>query len=200
MDPIAFRKLNITDERWVGVIDAAAKAANWRPRRAATNVSSGNVVKGRGIAIGGFANTYTAVIADIELNRKTGKIVAKHLYAAQDAGLAINPALLEQQMEGCLVQGTSRALLEEVRFSETRVTSLDWVTYPILRYKDSPEVTTIVVNRPDQRSSGAGEPTTAPVPAAIADAFFDATGVRIRAYPMTPARVRTTVAAAKNSS
>jgi nicotinate dehydrogenase subunit B len=200
MDPIAFRKLNITDERWIGVIDAAVKAANWRPRRAATNVSSGNVVKGRGIAIGGFANTYTAVIADIELNRKTGKIVAKHLYAAQDAGLAINPALLEQQMEGCLVQGTSRALLEEVRFSETRVTSLDWVTYPILRYKDSPEVTTIVVNRPDQRSSGAGEPTTAPVPAAIANAFFDATGVRIRAYPMTPARVRTTLAAAKNSS
>jgi nicotinate dehydrogenase subunit B len=190
LDPVEFRLKNAGSERWVGVINAAAKAANWKSKVAASSLSKDRVVTGRGIAIGGFANTYVAVIADITVDKVTGKIRTKHLTAAQDCGLVINPDLVINQMEGCLVQGTSRALLEEVKFSRTRVTSLTWESYPILRMKDSPTLTTVVVNRPDQRSSGAGEPATAPVGAAIANAFFDATGKRIRQAPMTPARVR----------
>jgi CO/xanthine dehydrogenase Mo-binding subunit len=196
MDPVEFRKSNITDYRWLGVVDAVTKAANWQKRAQNSVKQTGTVRTGRGIAIGGFAKTYAAVVAEIEVNLKTGKITAKHMYAAQDAGLAISPALLAQQMEGCLVQGTSRALLEEVKFSKSRVSSLDWYSYPILRFKDSPEVTTIVIDNKKEKSSGAGEPSTAPVPAAIANAFFDATGVRMTAYPMTPARVRAVLAEA----
>jgi nicotinate dehydrogenase subunit B len=190
LDPVEFRLKNISNERWVGVINAAAKAANWKTKVAASSLSKERVVSGRGIAIGGFANTHVAVIADITVDKVTGKIRVQHLTAAQDCGLVINPDLVTNQIEGCLVQGTSRALLEEVKFSRKHVTSLDWESYPILRMKDSPKLTTIIVNRPDQRSSGSGEPATAPVGAAIANAFFDATGKRIRQAPMTPARVR----------
>jgi CO/xanthine dehydrogenase Mo-binding subunit len=195
MDPVAFRKLNIDDYRWLGVLEAVAKLSGWDDRVANSVMQTGTVRKGRGVAIGGFASTYAAVVAEIEVNTKTGKITAKHMYGAQDAGLAISPSLIEQQMEGCLVQGTSRALLEEVVFDRKRVSSLDWASYPILRFKDSPEVSVVVIDNKKEKSSGSGEPTTAPVAAAIANAFFDATGKRIREYPMTPARVRTVLSA-----
>jgi CO/xanthine dehydrogenase Mo-binding subunit len=196
MDPIAFRVQNIDATqttgvgRWVAVLNAVAKAASWEPRVSATKVGKGDLVKGRGVAIGGFANSYPGVIADITVNRKTGKISVDHLYAAQDAGGTVNPASVENQMVGCLVHGCSRALIEEVTFSKVRVTSLDWVGYPSLRFKEAPNVTTVVVQRLDLPSSGSGEPTTAAVPAAIANAFFDATGVRLYRYPMTPGYVR----------
>jgi CO/xanthine dehydrogenase Mo-binding subunit len=196
MDPIAFRKQNITDYRWLGVLDEVARISNWQARTANSVSQTGNVRTGRGIAIGGFAKTYAAVVAEISVNMKTGKVTATHMYAAQDCGLAISPSLIEQQMEGCLVQGTSRALLEEVVSSKNRVTSLDWASYPILRFKDSPDVTVSVIDNKKEKSSGSGEPTTAPVPAAIANAFFDATGVRMTAYPLTPARVRAVLAEA----
>ena len=156
----------------------------------ASNLKSGNVVTGRGVALGGFASSFPGVIADITVNKKSGVITVDHLYAAQDAGTTVNPASVENQMVGCLVHGTSRALLEEVVFTKSRQTSLDWVSYPTLRFKDSPKVTTVVVQRLDLPSSGSGEPTTAAVPAAIANAFFDATGVRLYRMPMTPAYVR----------
>jgi nicotinate dehydrogenase subunit B len=198
LDPVAFRTQNLPQgSHWQGVLDAVAKAANWQPKVAGSKRGSGNVLTGRGIAIGGFANTFAAVAADIEVNTKTGKIVAKHLYAAQDAGLTVNPALVENQMSGCLVQGCSRALIEEVRFNKVRQTSLDWASYPILRFKDSPNVTTVVVQRIDEASTGSGEPATVAVAAAIGNAFFDATGVRLYSAPMTPARVRAALAAAK---
>jgi nicotinate dehydrogenase subunit B len=190
MDPVEFRRKNITNERWLGVLNAAAAAAKWQPRVANSHKPTGNVVSGRGIAIGGFANSFVGVVADIEVNKKTGKIKVNHLYAAQDVGLAVNPALVENQMEGSLIQGASRALLESVKISKERITSLDWASYPSIRFKDAPNVTTVVVNRPDQPSSGAGEPSLAPVAAAISHALFDATGVRMRQAPMTPPRVR----------
>jgi len=196
MDPIAFRLQNIDATqtsgvgRWAAVIEAVAKAASWKPAVAASNLKSGNVVTGRGVALGGFASSFPGVIADVTVNKKSGVITVDHLYAAQDAGTTVNPASVENQMVGCLVHGTSRALLEEVVFSRARQTSLDWVSYPTLRFKDSPKVTTVVVQRLDLPSSGSGEPTTAAVPAAIANAFFDATGVRLYRMPMTPAYVR----------
>jgi CO/xanthine dehydrogenase Mo-binding subunit len=190
MDPVAFRKKNIENFRWAGALEGAANAAGWEPYVANSRATSGRIRKGRGIAIGGFASTYVGIVADIEVDTLTGKIRVKHVYAAHDCGLIINPNTVEQQVEGCVVQGVSRALIEQVKFTKSRVTSLDWESYPILRYKDAPEITTVLINRPELRSSGAGEPATAPVPAAIANAFFDATGKRIRTMPMTPARVR----------
>jgi CO/xanthine dehydrogenase Mo-binding subunit len=195
MDPVAFRAQNITDERWAGVLQGVAKLSGWQSKVAGANRGSGNVVKGRGVAIGGFAGSFAGVVADIEVNKKTGKITAKHLYSALDVGLAANPALVENQMEGSLIQGASRALMEEVKFTKTRVTSNDWASYPIMRFKDAPGLTVAVVQRTDKKSSGAGEPALAPVAAAIANAFFDATGVRLRQAPMVPGRVRAALAA-----
>jgi CO/xanthine dehydrogenase Mo-binding subunit len=202
MDPIAFRIQNIdaTDKnglgRWITVLHTLAAAAHWRPRVAASRIGKGTVVTGRGVAIGGFANALPGIAAEISVNRKTGKIVVDHLYGVQDAGTTVNPASVENQIEGCLVQGVSRALIEEVRFTRVRQTSLDWVSYPVIRFKEAPGVTTVVIQRLDLPSAGSGEPTTAAVSAAIANAFFDATGVRLFRVPMSPAYVRKALATA----
>ncbi|HEY6055659.1 MAG TPA: molybdopterin cofactor-binding domain-containing protein [Gaiellaceae bacterium] len=192
MDPVAFRRQNISkdDDRWGVVLDAVTKLSKWQPRTANSVRQTGTIRTGRGIALGGFADSPTGVVAEIQVNMKTGKITATHVYGAQDQGLAINPALVESQMEGSIMQGVSRALLEEVKFDKKRVTSLDWATYPALRFKDAPKVTVLPVQRMDRPSTGSGEPTLAPVAAAIANAFFDATGVRVRQAPMTPGVVR----------
>jgi CO/xanthine dehydrogenase Mo-binding subunit len=135
-------------------------------------------------------------VAEIELDKKSGKILVKHLYSALDAGLSISPALVENQIVGAGVQAVSRALHETVAFNKTRVTSLDWVTYPILRFKDTPKVTPVVVQRTGLVPLGAGESPHPAIAPAIANAFFDATGVRIREAPMTPVRVRQVLKAA----
>jgi CO/xanthine dehydrogenase Mo-binding subunit len=200
LDPIAFRVQNIDaadvngTARWIAVLDAVSRASSWKPKVAASSLSTGTTVTGRGVAIGGFANAMPAIVADITVNKKTGKITVDHLYAAQDAGTTVNPASVENQIEGCLVQGTSRALIEQVSFTRVRQTSLDWVTYPVLRFKEAPAVTTVVVQRLDEPAAGSGEPTTAAVAAAIANAFFDATGVRLLRAPMSPAYVRRALA------
>ena len=181
------------------MLDAVAKAANWQPKVAASNLGSGTVVTGRGFALGGFASSQVGIVADIEVNKKTGKITVTHLYAAQNNGLTISPGLVENQMSGNLIQGLCRGMLEEVTFDKSRVTSLDWVSYPILRFADSPPVTTVSCQRTDLPSTGSGEPVNAPVIAAVANAFFDATGVRIRQAPLTPARVRAVLKAAGTS-
>ena len=172
----------------MGVLDAVAKASNWRPHVAGDR-KSGDIVTGAGVALGTHFVSYGAAVAEIEVNRKTGEIRVVHMYGALDAGLIVNPASVEQQIEGQLIQATSRVLHEAVRFSETNVTSLDWNTYPILRFDEAPAVTAIIVSRPDQPSTGAGEEVIAAAGAAIANAFFDATGVRLRERPMTPDRV-----------
>jgi CO/xanthine dehydrogenase Mo-binding subunit len=189
IDPYEFRRRNIKDERWLGVLDAAAKAANWKPRKAATNVSTAKVVTGRGIGVGTHLASYGAAVAEIEVNKETGRVIAKHLYGAIDCGQAVNPGIIEAQIGGQLVQTASRMLKEEITLNATNVTSLDWSTYPILRFEESPEVTGVVVQRLDQKSTGAGEEVMAACAAAIANAFFDATGVRMRQYPLTPPRV-----------
>jgi CO/xanthine dehydrogenase Mo-binding subunit len=212
MDPVEFRRKNIgggtpigpggmvTTEadmaRAASALEAAAKLANWRPRVAASELKSGDVVTGRGVALGGLQTTWAAVVADVEVNKKTGTITVKDLWAAEQAGLTVAPEQLHNQMIGCLVTGTSRALCEQVRFDTRRITGLDWVGYPTLRFKDAPRTHVISVQRTDLQPGGSGEPTLVPVPPAIANAFFDATGVRIREAPMTPARVRGVLKAA----
>jgi len=189
LDPYEFRQRNITDARWRGVLDAAAQAAQWTPRRAGANRSDAKMVTGRGIGVGTHLASYGAAVAEIEINRETGHVRARHLYGAIDAGQVVNPAFVENQISGQLVQTASRMFKEEVRFSTTGVTSLDWNSYPILRFEEAPEVTAVVVQHLDQRSTGAGEEVMAAAAAAIANAFFDATGVRMTEYPLTPARV-----------
>jgi nicotinate dehydrogenase subunit B len=190
LDPLEFRRRNIRGERWLGVLNAVAHAAGWTQRKPADRNRAGTkLVKGRGIALGTHTSSWAAAVADIEVDRETGKIVARHLYGALDAGLCVNPGCLENQMSGMLVQATSRMLKEEVTFSSTNVTSLDWSSYPILRFEECPAVTTVVVQHLDQKSSGGGEELMGPAGAAIANALFDATGVRLREYPLTPDRV-----------
>ena len=200
MDSLAFRLQNMnTDldgQRWAAVLQGAAQAAGWTPWVAGSKLGSGDIVKGRGIANSHHGGAYAASVADITVNKKTGKITVDHVYAAQDAGLTVNPNLVENQMLGSTVQGVSRLLYEEVRFSKSYVTSTDWVTYPILRFKDSPGFTPVVVQRTDQPCLGSGEPPTCPIIGAVANAFFDATGVRLHEAPFTPARVRATLKAA----
>jgi len=188
-DPWEFRRQNIKDPRWLGVLNAAAEAAKWQRRRAASALSSGRVVRGRGIGVGTHLASYGGAVAELEVDKQTGRVTITHLYGAIDAGLAVNPGNIENQISGQLVQTASRMLLEEIRFDTRQVTSLDWSTYPILRFADAPEVTPIVVQRVNERSTGAGEEVMAAAAAAIANAFFDATGVRMEEYPFTPTRV-----------
>jgi CO/xanthine dehydrogenase Mo-binding subunit len=210
LDPVAFRLQNVADaksdpaQRWRNVLTNVAKDVGWQPKVAASNLSSANVVKGRGIAFGFYSNTMTCCVADIEVNKKTGKIVAKELHVAGDAGLIVYPAGSENNEEGAAMQGLSRGLVEEVAFDRKGVTSLDWATYPMIRFKDAPKVHIHGLTRtdvpdpagPGSRTTGSGEPALSPVPAAVANAFFDATGVRIREAPMTPGRVRAVLKAA----
>ena len=133
--------------------------------------------------------TYAAAVVDIEVNKDTGVVVAKHVYGAMDCGLAINPGIVESQIVGMCVHGASLALHEEVQFNETNVTSLDWSSYQTMRFGEHPAVTPILVQQLHEQSSGAGEEVLPAVVAAIGNAFFDATGVRLRQYPLTPSRV-----------
>jgi CO/xanthine dehydrogenase Mo-binding subunit len=225
MDPVAFRRQNIdpgsvAGARWLSVLDAATIAAGWKPKVAASSLQTGDVVTGRGVGLGTFAGSQTAIVADVEVNKKTGKIVAKHLTIAQNNGITVNLEGVTTQMSGAAVQGLSRALYEQATWNKDRVTSLDWVSYPILRFKDAPKVTLInvhpgsykVVTPGDESQdviagntaafsagwdlTGSGEPPTTAVSSAVANAFFDATGVRIRQAPMNPATVRGTLRAA----
>jgi len=194
MDPWQFRQQNISEYHWLGVLNAAAEAANWQSRPAAENLSNASIVRGRGIGVGTHLASYGGAVAEIEVNKRSGEVKVLHLYGAIDAGLVVNTSNVENQIIGQLVQTASRMLLEEVTFNKTNVTSLDWASYPILRFEQCPEITPIIVQRLNEAPSGAGEEVMAAAAAAIANAFFDATGKRMTMYPFTPERVRETLA------
>jgi nicotinate dehydrogenase subunit B len=196
MDPLAFRRRNITDPRWLGVLNAVAEAARWTPRPARP-AGDAKVVSGRGLALGTHHVSYGAAVADIEVDTTTGAIVCKQLYGALDCGLSVNPAMVEAQIVGMMTQATSRVLKEEVLFSKSNVTTLDWNSYPVLRFGEHPAVTPVLVQRPDQPSTGAGEEVMGAAAAAIANALFDATGLRMTEYPLTPERVLAALARRK---
>ena len=132
---------------------------------------------------------YAAAIADVDVNRSNGKVTVKRITLAHDCGLMVNPDGVKNQVEGNIVQGVSRALLEEVGFNGDGVTTLDWATYPILKFTEVPEIDIALMNRPEVAPLGAGELSTVPVPAAIASAIFDAVGAKLREAPFTPNRV-----------
>jgi len=188
-DAFEFRRQNITDSHWLGVLDAVASAANWQQRPSAQNLNADDIVRGRGIGLGTHLASWGAAVAEVEVTKSTGHVRIVHLYGALDAGLVVNPANVENQIIGQLAQTASRMLHEEVTFNTTNVTSLDWATYPILRFADCPQITPVLVQHLDAVPSGAGEEVMAAAAAAIANAFFDATKKRMRMYPFTTERV-----------
>ncbi len=194
MDPLQFRRKNIGSTRWLDVLNAVAEASQWVERAAASSLSNERIATGRGIGLGTHHVSYGAAVAEIEVDMMSGVLTVTRLWGALDCGLAVNPGSVESQIIGQMVQATSRALKEEIQFNEKNVTSLDWNSYPILRFAECPEVTPIVVQRMEEPSTGAGEEVMGATIAAIANAFFDATGVRMRQYPMTPERVVQTLA------
>jgi CO/xanthine dehydrogenase Mo-binding subunit len=195
VDPIEFRLRHIKDSRDIALIKAAAQKANWQTRPSPQRGQTGSTVKGRGIAYAQRSGTRVAVIAEIEVNRETGKIWARKFTVAHDCGQIINPDGLEKCIEGNIVQGVSRTLWEEVKFDNKTVTSIDWMTYPILDITETPEsIESVLLNHPEIAPSGAGEPSTRPIAAAIANAIFDATGVRIRRVPFSPENVKASFA------
>jgi CO/xanthine dehydrogenase Mo-binding subunit len=191
-DPVAFRLTYVRDPRPAAVIKAAAERAGWRPRPSPNpRRRQGAVMVGRGFSYTERNGTIVAMVAEVEVNRQSGRVWAKRFTVAHDCGLIINPKGLELTIEGNIVMALSRTLFEEVRFDQDHVLSVDWASYPILEIQDAPErIDIVLINRPDLPATGAGEPATRPVPAAIANAIFDATGLRIRRVPITPDRVK----------
>ncbi len=195
-DPVAFRLKYITTPRDAAVVEAAAQKAKWQPRPVGNRQRTGDVLHGRGIAYAQRDQTIVAVVAEIDVYPADGRIWARRFTVAHDCGLIVNPRGLQQTIEGNVVQGVSRTLFEEVRFDRQSVTCVDWGTYPILEMRDAPEsIDVVLINRKDVAPSGAGEPTMRCVPAAIANAFFDATGVRMRRAPLTAERVKAALGA-----
>ena len=190
IDPLEFRLRSLSgNKRGIDCLQAAADKAGWQKRPSPAPAAAGNIAKGRGIALTQRANTYVATVAEVEVNKTTGQVAVKRIVCSHDCGLMINPDGVKNQVEGNVIQGVSRALLEEVTFNANGVTSLDWATYPILRFPDVPDLDVVLINRPEMQPLGAGEGATIPPAAAIANAIFDAVGVRLREGPFTPKRV-----------
>lgn len=192
IDPVVFRLERVEHQRDAAVIRAAAELAQWSPRRAPSmrRTKDGDWT-GTGIAYAQRGGSVNAVVAEVVVNPQSGRVRVSRIWVGADHGLVVNPFTLERTIEGNLLQAMSRTLFEEVRFTKEDVLTKDWASYPILDVKDAPdEILIRHVNRPELGPRGAGEPTTRVMPPAIANAFFDATGVRLRRVPFTPERVR----------
>jgi nicotinate dehydrogenase subunit B len=190
MDPVQFRLRYLTsDKRISEILVATAKKAGWTDHVSRSTPSTGTKVPGRGVAVANRANTMTAAVAEIEVDKSTGDVTVKKITLGHDCGLIVNPDGLKNQIEGNVLQAVSRALLEEVKFDSTGQKNLDWNSYPVIRFEQIPDVEIVLTNRPEMQPLGGGEPSIVPVTAAIANAIFDATGARLRQVPFTPQRV-----------
>jgi CO/xanthine dehydrogenase Mo-binding subunit len=190
-DPVEFRLAHVSDQRDRDVIKAASDKAGWQARTQARKQRKGDLALGQGIAYSTRNGTRVAVVAEVEVNTTTGKARGVKFTVAHDCGIVINPQLLIQTIEGNVVQALSRAIHEEVKFDTKSVTSVDWETYPILDFTERPLVIDVVlINRQTIAPNGAGEGSMRPIVAAMANAIFDATGVRLRQGPFTPDRLR----------
>jgi CO/xanthine dehydrogenase Mo-binding subunit len=201
VDPIEFRIKHMEEKRAVVVLKAAANKAGWDSRPSPKKKpGTADVVTGRGVALGTRNGTYVGTIAEVEVNRKTGIVRVTRFFCVHDCGLIINPEAIRATVAANLIQSMSRTLHEEVTFDRNNVTSVDWRTYPVSRASEIPsQMDIVLINHPEIPSTGAGEPSSRPTPAAIANAVFDATGARIRRGPLTPARVRAALAALQHA-
>ncbi|MGA2335506.1 MAG: molybdopterin cofactor-binding domain-containing protein [Terriglobales bacterium] len=196
-DPLEFRLRYLNDPRGVDLLKRLASFAQWQSRKSPKQ-KGGDVATGRGLTYVKYelARTYVGAVADVEVNRKSGEIRVKHFAVVQDCGQIINPDGVKNQVEGNVTQTVSRVLKEEVTFDRSRVTSLNWASYPILTFPEMPDVDIDLIDRPTEKPWGVGEPSAAVVPSAISNAVFDAVGVRLRSVPFTPARVRAAIESA----
>jgi nicotinate dehydrogenase subunit B len=199
-DPVEFRLkyLDASDKRGIEVLERVTKLAKWEKRPSPKSGQTGDVVTGRGVTYCKYelVRTYVAVVAEVEVNRSTGEIRCTRFFISHDCGQIINPDGLKNQLEGNIIQTVSRTLIEELKFDRSRVTSLDWASYPILTFPQVPEIVMDLIDRPTTPPWGAGEPAAAVVPSAISNAVFDATGVRLRSVPFTPNKVKAATGAA----
>jgi nicotinate dehydrogenase subunit B len=198
VDPIEYRLRYLKDRRAVDLVNAVTERAGWQPRPVwREKVAEGDVVHGRGFAYGLYVHgpfpgrpaAWSAWIADVAVNKATGDVSVTRVVAGQDSGLMINPEGVRHQIHGNVVQSTSRALMEEVSFDRSLVTSREWGAYPIITFPQLPEIDVLMLPRQDQPPMGVGESASVPSAAAIANAIFDATGVRFREPPFTPERI-----------
>nr|WP_257165898.1 molybdopterin-dependent oxidoreductase [Bradyrhizobium sp. SRS-191] len=198
VDPIEYRLRYLKDERARDLVNAVAERAGWRPRPVREEKTPENgVVHGRGFAYAlyvhskfpGYGAAWSAWIADVAVNTTTGDVSVTRVIAGQDSGLMINPDGVRHQIEGNVIQSTSRALMEEVPFSRGKVVAREWGAYPIITFPDVPKIDVLMLPRPDQPPLGVGESASVPSAAAIANAIYDATGVRFREPPFTPERI-----------
>jgi CO/xanthine dehydrogenase Mo-binding subunit len=193
-DPVEYRLRHLHNERVIDVLKAASKAANWDTRPSPKPaIRKTGVVTGRGVACVAYEgdNGYTGIVTEVEVDQDSGRIAVKRIFVAIDAGPISNPDGLKNQAEGGALQGMSRALLEEVTWDDQKVTSIDWRTYHSLPLGfDVPKVECVLLNRPDEEATGAGETSITVIAAAIGNAVFDATGARLRQIPFTPERVK----------
>ena len=217
-DPVEFRLSRLTDPRVQPpdedalrrhiarareTITRAADAFGWKPRPSRNpEARRGSLLAGRGFAYMRYkqAENYIAMAMDVTVDPATGRVAVARVVCAHDCGLVVNPDALKNQIEGCIVQTISRTLHEEVTFDRSRVRSVDWASYPILRFPEAPQIDVVLIDRPDQPLLGAGEAATTPVAAAIANAVFDATGARLRTVPFTPERVKAALTAAHDQT
>lgn len=193
VDPVAFRLRGLNDARATDVIKRATGMMDWQTRVSPNPYAvEGDLLVGRGFAYVRYkqAENYVAIGMTVAVNKATGKITVRRVVCAHDCGLVVNPDGLRNQVEGNIVQTLSRTLHEEVTFDESRVTSVNWATYPILTFPEAPVVQVALIARPELPPDGAGEAASAPVAAALANAIFDATGVRLRRVPFTAERVK----------
>jgi len=192
VDPLEFRLQGISDARGIEIIQRTAKLIGWKKRNTPVTKRSGTQLKGRGMAYMHYKGneTYVGVAMDVVVNTQTGVIQVKRLACAHDCGLIINPDGTQAQVEGNLLQTLSRTLHEEVKFDKSQVTSSNWATYPILTFPQVPEILIDLIDRPFEPPLGAGEAAATPIPAALANAVFDACGVRMRTAPFTPAQFK----------
>ena len=187
IDPVEFRLRHLTDERGRAVIARAVDMADW------TSVANaGRPDRGVGFGFLRYKNSasYVATVVEVRVDRSEGKVYLEKGFIACDAGQIVNPDGVANQLEGAFLQSASWTLREQVRYDEDGITSLDWRSYPILRFPDAPEVDIALMDRPGQPYLGVGEGAIGPVPAAIANAVYDAVGVRLRCIPFTPDKVK----------
>ena len=185
-DPLAFRLRHLEDERARDLLKAAAEKVDWPACRDASPAGAG-----WGLALAQYKNLqcYCVVIVQLRVDRATGEIGFERVVIAADAGQVVNPDGLSNQLEGGFVQAASWTLLEEVTFDARGITSVDWESYPILNFASAPKIETLILNRPEMPMLGAGEAAQNPTPAAIANAIFDATSLRLRDIPFTPEKI-----------
>jgi nicotinate dehydrogenase subunit B len=182
MDPVEFRLQNMSDKRMIRVLKAAAEKSGWKPGKAPSG-------RGHGVACGIDAGTYVASIAEVEVEKATGKVQVKRVVCAQDMGLVINPAGATIQMEGCIMMGLGYALMEMVHFKGGEILETNFDTYQIPRFSWLPKIETVIVENKDLEPQGGGEPAIVTVGGVVANAIYDAVGVRMHQLPMTPERI-----------